>query len=158
MNLVLNASPLIFLVKIGLIAKLPEIVDQLFIPEGVISEIAKYKDEAFEWVSKEAEKYSVKVAYVPKMIAAWDLGRGESEVITFAYQNKNMTVAIDDKAARNCARSLQIQLTGTIGLIILAKRKNLISDVEPYLTKLIESGYRISPLLFKQAIELGTNS
>ena len=41
MNLVVNASPVIFLSKIGMIDYLPEMVEQLAIPQAVIHEIAR---------------------------------------------------------------------------------------------------------------------
>lgn len=152
MKLVLNASPLIFLAKVGLIEVLPLMVDKLIVPKGVIAEIEKYKDDASMWVSKNKKTYSKKVEAIPPLITAWDLGLGESEVIAFAFQNKDHTVAIDDKAARNCAMSMNINVIGTIGLIVMAKRKQHIDHIEPYLNNLIGSGYRISQDLFDYAM------
>ncbi len=154
MNLVINASPLIFLTKVGLIEVLPLIMDSLVIPKGVVSEIEKYKDDASKWTSKNKNTYVKKVEAVPPLIAAWDLGLGESEVIAFALQNKDYSAAIDDKAARNCAMSMKIPVIGTIGLIVLAKRKQHIDNIEPYLNNLISSGYRIDQGLFDYAIRL----
>lgn len=152
MNLVVNASPLIILGKIGLIEVLPLMVDKLVIPMGVVSEVEKHKDDASMWVSKYKPTYSKSVEAIPQLIAAWDLGLGESEVIAYALQNKAYTVAIDDKAARNCAMSMNINVIGTIGLIVLAKRKKHIVDVEPYLNNLIGAGYRISQCLIDYAM------
>jgi len=39
MNLVINASPLIFLSKIEIIHCLPEIIDNFVIPKAVVSEV-----------------------------------------------------------------------------------------------------------------------
>ena len=38
-------------------------------------------------------------------------------------------VVLDDRAARNCAKSLQIRTLGTVGVILLAKRRGLIDSV-----------------------------
>ena len=158
MKLVVNASPLIILGKIGLIEVLPLMVDNLVIPMGVVSEVEKHKDDASIWVSKHKPSYSKAVDVIPQLIAAWDLGLGESEVIAFALQNNAYTVAIDDKAARNCAMSMNINVIGTIGLIVLAKRKKHIIDVEPYLNNLIGAGYRISQSLIDSAIRSANDS
>jgi predicted nucleic acid-binding protein len=154
MNLVLNASPLIFFSKIGLIDLLPSMVDKFVIPKGVIFEIEQHNDEAAEWVKLFGKRFEVAIPAIPKLVAAWDLGLGETEVIAYAYNNKDYIVAIDDKAARNCAKSLQIGITGTIGLIVLAKRKQKIDAIEPHLKMLIDAGYRISRSLYEQALDL----
>jgi predicted nucleic acid-binding protein len=44
---------------------------------------------------------------VPSLIQAWDLGDGESEVLTFAFSNPASLAIIDDAAARHCARALK---------------------------------------------------
>ena len=68
--------------------------------------------------------------------------------------NEGFIAAFDDKAARNCAYSLDINVIGTIGIILLLKKKNIIKDAGNQLNKLQSIGYRISDDLFKHAIEL----
>jgi predicted nucleic acid-binding protein len=154
MKLVINASPVIFLAKIKLINFLPEIVDKVVIPQAVIHEIEKHIDDASKWIKRNRINYSVNAENVAKEIQSWDLGKGETEVITYALKNKDFTVGLDDKAARNCAQSFQIKTIGTIGLIILAKRKKIIENAEPYLYNLKETGYRIDERLFEKALKL----
>ena len=48
MKLVLNASPLIFLVKIDLIKYLPVLFERIVVPEAVLNEISQHKDEVSE--------------------------------------------------------------------------------------------------------------
>ncbi|MCF8371046.1 MAG: DUF3368 domain-containing protein [Bacteroidales bacterium] len=62
--------------------------------------------------------------------------------------------ALDDKAARNCALSMNIEVIGTIGLILLAKRKQMIFEATSYLVRLKTEGYRISDQLFEHAMKL----
>jgi len=57
MNLVINASPLIFLSKIEIIHCLPEIIDNLVIPKAVVSEVEKHKDEAYEWLKTNKKSF-----------------------------------------------------------------------------------------------------
>ena len=40
----------------------------------------------------------------------WDLGDGESEVLTIALQKRNATVVFDDLLARKCAKLLEMPL------------------------------------------------
>lgn len=154
MKLVINASPIIFLAKIELIDILPEIVDQVVIPRAVIHEIEKHNDEASIWIKRNKKKYLVNTRNIPPEIQSWDLGNGETEVISYALKNENFTVGLDDKAARNCARSFKIKVIGTIGLIILAKRKKVIENAEPFLKSLKNTGFRIDEELFEHALKI----
>ena len=60
---------------------------------------------------------------VPAIISEWNLGKGESQVIAFAFQNKEFAAAIDDKAAKKCAEVFNISISGTIAIIIKARKK-----------------------------------
>ena len=154
MQLVMNASPVIFLVKLNLIHHVTTLFEEIIIPDGVKSEITKHKDDAQKWISGKGVNYLKNVGEIPSNIRAWDLGKGESEVIAFAHKNENSIVALDDKAARNCAFSLNIRVIGTIGLLLLMKKKNLIDDVGTHLKKLRNYGFRINDDLFEFAVEL----
>lgn len=58
---VVNASPIIFLAKIGYVHLLPELCPHLVIPAGVASEIqcGEENDPAKEWVTQLAKKISM---------------------------------------------------------------------------------------------------
>jgi hypothetical protein len=44
------------------------------------------------------------------LIAAWDLGQGESEVLTLALEKDGACVVLDDLQARKCAALFDIPL------------------------------------------------
>jgi len=154
MKLVCNASPLIFLAKIDLITVLPKIAGDLRIPAGVYHEIKGKNDAASEWIEKVKNKYVVEIDTVPKIIESWDLGKGETEVITHAYLNKSIRAALDDRAARNCAASVGVEVIGTIGLILMANKMGHIEKPAAYLEMLKKTGFRISDDLYQHAIYL----
>ncbi len=154
MKLVINASPVIFLVKLDIINYLTLLFEELIIPKGVENEIARHEDDAKEWLSGKGKTYIKNVTNIPNYISAWDLGAGESEVITYAKEHNNCIAALDDKAARNCAYSLNVKVIGTIGLILLMNKHNLITDVEDKLKELRNLGFRINDDLYYHAIEL----
>lgn len=80
--------------------------------------------------------------------------RGETEVIASALNVKDRAVGLVDRAACNCALSYQMKIIGTIGLILRAQKTEVIKNGEPYLNKLIASGYRISESLLQHALIL----
>ncbi|MDZ7954701.1 hypothetical protein [Nostoc sp. DedQUE09] len=58
-----------------------------------------------------------------EIVAAWDLGKGESQVLSLALKNSDCAAIVDDRAARRCGQALGITTIRTGGLLILAKRR-----------------------------------
>lgn len=94
---------------------------------------------------------------IDPVIQAWDLGAGETSVLTYARLHPQYPAAIDDAAARRCARSLNIRTLGTGGILVLAKRRGLITSLADALDTLKESGLwlgdQLVDLLLEQAGE-----
>ena len=73
------------------------------------------------------------------------LHAGEVEVMILARQEPQSTLVIlDDLAARKTAEYLGLTLTGTIGVLIKAKQKGIITTVMPVLDELESNGFFIS--------------
>ena len=153
-KLVVNTSPIISLAQIGHADLLVEMCSELVIPQGVFEEITIYNldDPAVRWV-REKEVY-VRSVNVPISIAEWNLGKGESEVLSFAFGKRDFVSAIDDRAAKRCAASLDIKVRGTVALIIEAKRNRLVSEARPLFLKLKANGFRISQSVLDEALRL----
>lgn len=153
---VVNASPIISLARINLASLVMELVDTLYIPSGVIEEINQglESDPAKLWLKKHGMEKSVNVGQISYVVSAWDLGKGETQVIHWAYTHPGTLAILDDRAARNCASALGIEVMGTIGIILTAKQRNKIKEVEPLLLQLEKSGFRIGPELLSTALQI----
>ena len=153
---VVNASPLIALGKVSAIHLLETICLDLVVPEGVARELEQGSadDRARAWIRGKGASSVRRVAEIPPLILSWDLGKGETEVISWAYLNPSYDAILDDRAARNCAYSLGIGVRGTIGIILLAKKEGALPLVRPLLSQLTKSGFRISPELLRAAYKL----
>ena len=90
----------------------------------------------------------------PPIIQNWDLGIGESAVLTWGYINQGTEVIIDDLAARRCANALGIPVRGTLGLVITAKQRGRIPAARPILEQLRSCGMYISDKLIDRALAL----
>jgi len=91
---------------------------------------------------------------VPPIIQAWDLGPGESSVLAYAYVNAGSIAIIDDLAARRCAEALRIPLRGTLGLVLIAKKRGVLPAARPVLLKLKQSGMYLSDQVLDQVLAL----
>ncbi len=145
-QVVINASPLIILFKSGLAGLLPRLFTEIIVPEAVWSEViaggatdaAAAQVPLSLWLRRES------VASVAPEVMLWNLGDGESEVLNFALTRPEYPAVIDDRAARNCARTLGIHTLGTGGLLVLAKRRGLIASVTNELIKVQDAGLWLS--------------
>jgi predicted nucleic acid-binding protein len=86
----------------------------------------------------------VEMNAIASEILIWNLGLGESEVLSLALADKSYVAMIDDRAARNCARTLGIHTLGTGGALVLAKRRGLIPSVSIALQQLLDAGLWLS--------------
>jgi predicted nucleic acid-binding protein len=91
---------------------------------------------------------------IPNTIQAYQLGAGESAVLTWAYLNQNTEAILDDLAARRCASTLNIQVRGTLGLVLTAKQRGIIPAAKPTIEKLRQSGMYLSDKVINQALSL----
>ena len=89
-----------------------------------------------------------------------DLGSGEREVLALGLETTDSVCILDDSLARQVAKSLQLRFTGTLGILIDAKSRGIISAVAPLLDQLQSFGFRLAPqtraAVFKLAGELQT--
>lgn len=81
--------------------------------------------------------------HLPLTVAG--LGRGETEVLLLALEAPaEIVVILDDVRARSVAEQLGLQLTGTLGLLLDAKRAGLVPEVAPLIDRLQALGFRLA--------------
>ena len=149
---VLNASPLIVLARIGQEQLFQALADEVVIPRAVAEEIeaGPAKDPARQAVA--GGQFPIVDTELSPEILAWDLGTGETAVLSFALANPGWTVILDDAAARNCARSFSLSLKGTLAIVILAKQRGLVSSAAGILRSLITSGFRLDERVIRKVL------
>jgi predicted nucleic acid-binding protein len=159
-NWVLNASPIILLGKADLLKTVSPLAKLWIIPEGVIREIeAKRPIESYlSEISYGSEVVKENVSKIDPSIAAWDLGRGESEVLTLALEKPGRGAVLDDLQARKCASLFDVCLIGSLGLILLAKRKGLLNLAKPEIERLRAVGLHIDSVMLSRILtRIGEN-
>jgi predicted nucleic acid-binding protein len=151
-RVIMNASPIICMMKAGIIEVLPALFKDIVVPQEVKREIlvrgrTDLKGEvlaSYQWI-----RLANDIVVAPQ-VASWDLGQGESAVISFALENPDFWAVIDDREARRCATALHCRHTGTLGIIVLAKRRGVIPSIRGYLERLKEAGLWLSDELVDQ--------
>jgi predicted nucleic acid-binding protein len=81
------------------------------------------------------------------------LDDGESEAIALAIENGADLVLLDERDARETAETFGLELLGTIGILIWAKKEGHIRNFKAELDRLIKiAGFWISRDLYKRAL------
>ncbi|MGB3492092.1 MAG: DUF3368 domain-containing protein, partial [Elainellaceae cyanobacterium] len=113
-----------------------------------------YADSAVTWLQQAGQTLIQTAPAVDSRVASWDLGLGESQVLSWAMSDRSYEAIIDDLAARKAAKILQIPVRGTLAVIVLAKQMGYIASAQQDLENLVQVGLRISPAVLAQAIAL----
>ena len=157
MIVVSDTTPISELAKVGYFNLLYKLFEQVIIPQEVYSEITTGNHPAAEIVSTFSW---LKVSQIknPKRVKTLqltsNLDLGETAAIILAEELKADQLLIDERAARRVAKSRQLPVIGTVGILILAKERGLIDNVKPILDSMIKNGTRIGERLYMQALIL----
>lgn len=75
---------------------------------------------------------SSKVDFALVRTLSKELDTGEAEAIALAVELKADRLLIDERLGRSAALRLGLKITGVLGILVAAKRNNLIQEVKKY--------------------------
>ena len=145
-SVICNSSPLIGLEQIGQLNVLESLFGTIAVPPAVVQEVSPSVTLP-EWIEQRAL-----VQNIGPLIMKASLGQGESEAISLALESKARLIILDDRPARRLAQSLSLPVIGTLGILLLAKKKDLIPAIKPCLEELSRFDFRIAPILYEQVL------
>ena len=99
-------------------------------------------------------RISKSIGPVESAVAAWDLGRGESRVLSYGLRHDEWTAVVDDGSARRCAKGLDISVVGTLGVLVVAKRIGPLETVRPAVEALERAGLHVSQDLIDHVLRV----
>ncbi|MEB3162461.1 MAG: DUF3368 domain-containing protein [Prochlorothrix sp.] len=151
---VINASPLIYLSRANYLSLLQLLGSEILVPQAVAQEIQNRdaQDPTVFALRKTPWLRVVTPAEPAALIQAWDLGQGESAVLSWAYTHPGTEAILDDRAARRCAAALNLPVRGTLGLVLIAKQRGEVPSARVILEDLRRSGMYLSDLVLNQAL------
>ena len=141
-----NTSPLQYLHQLGVLDVLPKLVTTITVPPAVQDELTAGRQlglnlpdlNSLDWIIVRRPSSSAALPLVT------DLGAGEREVLALALETPDSVCVLDDALARQIVGALQLRITGTLGVLIDAKRAALIPAVRPQLDQLHNLGFRLA--------------
>jgi predicted nucleic acid-binding protein len=126
----------------------------IHVPESVSLEVRAHSDEAARKLDTVEWLQTVPDAETSPLVRSWDLGAGESAVLEWAQANRPAKAIIDDYAARKLATVLTVQVTGTLGLALLAKQRGLVPSTRPLVEEFARAGLYLSEPVVRHALGL----
>ena len=152
MIIVANAGPLIALAQIGHFNLLRSLYSELRIPSAVRDEVVRcgrgrpgaVEVSAAAWIHIVEVRDTTAVQLLRERLDA-----GESEAIVLAIELEADLLLIDEARGRRVAEARGLNKTGTVGTLIAAKKRGLISAVTPLLNELRAAGFRMSEELYQ---------
>ena len=140
-----DTGPLSYLHRLGLLTLLPTLFGRILAPPAVVAELnAGHRlgrdlpdVAALDWIE-------IRTPSAEALRGIDGLGAGETEALALALALGDAIVLLDDGAARGHATRLGLRITGTVGLLLLAKERSLIVRLAPELDRLSTFGFRLA--------------
>lgn len=144
-NIVCDSSCLILLHKINRLDILQGVFGRIIITPEVLSE---FNRPVPTWIDVQSPKSNL----YKGLQNILDLG--EASVLSLAAELDESLLIIDESKGRKVAIQMDVMITGTLGILVIAKRKGVISEVNPVLIEIQKTNFRISKELVDSVLKL----
>ena len=153
-DLVCDTSAIQYLHQLGILDILNKIAGKVYVPTAVVNELKIGIINGVDLpVVTEIAWFNVIHPQGEKDVSLLsDMGPGETEVMMIALESDEIIAILDDGLARQRASLLEIDFTGTLGIMLDAKRLGLIEHIKPLLTKLNTLGFHLSTTTYRMIL------
>ena len=154
MIVIADSSPLIALAVIEKLELLKELYENVYVPTAVLQEVVRtdkpFANELKLFLSGRIKDAKNKMAV---KILSGDIGAGEAEAIVLALETQPAVALIDDLKARRFAKMNGIEVIGTMGILLEAKKDGLIKEIKPLISDLLQHDIRISTKIIEITLQ-----
>ena len=148
MKIICDSSVLIALDEVGSLHILKDLYKEILIPKAVKNEVFGRRD-----LPNFVKCIEIKEPIAFKVLES-NLQAGESEAICLCEEIDANLLIIDDLEGRRVAERLGINITGTLGVLLLAKKEKIIDAIKPLLDDIISHDFRVADELYKEILKI----
>jgi len=131
MIVVSDTSPLTALLTVGEAELLPKLFHDVIIPEAVRGELLRSHPSLPDWLRVADVKDTAQAARYAQIVDT-----GEAEAIELARELRADRLLIDERKGRRLAMAEGVPVIGLLGVVLLAKRRQLIPSARVLLQRL----------------------
>ena len=155
-DVICNTSPLQYLYQAELLHLLPALFGSVQAPPAVAAELAEGRRHGVRLPELTAIPW---MTVRPVNDRTWlplvtNPGDGEREVLALGLETPGHLVVLDDRRARRHADAAGIEVTGTLGILLLAKEQGIIEAVRPALDRLRDLQFRVGTTTRAMVLDL----
>lgn len=140
-----DTTCLVILDKIGELAILHKLFQKITITSTIAQE---FKQPLPHWISINDPINTAYFEGISKIVDS-----GEASAIALSKEIENSLLILDDLKARQLADELKLKYTGTIGILLLAKRRGHFEDFDAIINRIQETNFRLSNALIQKLKE-----
>jgi predicted nucleic acid-binding protein len=141
-----NSSPLIALTRIQRLDP-PAIFESVLIPPAAAREIAPSIPVPPTGLPIQAPNVAP-----PASLLRRRMGDGEREALALAIELRADWIILDDLPARRSAEAIGLNVIGTLGTLLTAKRTGLLESIRPELDALMRTSFFLNPKLYDELL------
>lgn len=160
MIIISDTSPITNLAGINQLNLLHRLYGSVIIPLAVYNEMVgigkvvpgTVEVQTLSWIKTQAVSDKQQVVILQESQETIDLG--EAEAIVLALEMNAHLLLMDERRGRAVAQELGLTIVGLLGILVQAKKSNLIPAVKPLMDQLIETmDFRISSQLYQAILK-----
>lgn len=141
-----DASCIIILDKIDEISILRDLYSNIFITKEIANEC---QIKLPNWITVRTYSDDKYFNFLNTFLDA-----GESSAIALYMEMENPLLILDDLKARKYAKKMNLNITGTLGIINKAKKEGVIKEIQPILEKISKTNFRISEKVIYESLKI----
>lgn len=153
-----DSSPLILLAAIGRLDLLRQLYDEVIVPPAVRREVFEAGSSRvgatdvprLGWIRRQPLQGD---GTSPDSLASLDRGKAAAIALVMTLP-RSVPIILDDLPARRTAERLGLSVTGTGGVLVLAKQEGLIPEFRPRLGELRAAGLYLSDATVDRFLDL----
>lgn len=139
-----DSTALIVLNQIGRLDLIRGVFGRVGVPPAVAREVIPSLRSLPPWIEV------LQVPQNPDLPTYLD--DGEREAIALALHLVADPIVLDERPGRRVATSLGLDVVGSLGLLVRAKRAGMIRDVRPLMDAMLSSGLYATDTLYRQIL------
>jgi predicted nucleic acid-binding protein len=154
MLVIADTSALLALAACDALALLDQLFKGVRVPPTVLQECTVRGKAEAERLETYLRGRVIEVDLRDFVIAVAGLGQGELEAMALYKHMKADRLLVDDQRARRVARLNEIEVIGSLGVLLRAKESGLISEIRPLVIVIQAAGVYYDERLVAEALRL----